>query len=65
MLGDAKLNSLDTRLEQFKLSNQNTQHELQVRPLYVSEFGCKSHMAHMADIPPGTSQGIQPFVRKL
>ncbi|KAJ4359739.1 uncharacterized protein N0V89_000295 [Didymosphaeria variabile] len=29
MLGDAKLNSLDTRLEQFKLSNANSQQELQ------------------------------------
>ncbi|KAF1967128.1 hypothetical protein BU23DRAFT_543353 [Bimuria novae-zelandiae CBS 107.79] len=29
MLGAAKLDSLDTRLEQFKLSNQNSQHELQ------------------------------------
>ncbi|KAL5422498.1 hypothetical protein PMIN04_004640 [Paraphaeosphaeria minitans] len=29
MLGDAKLNSLDTRLEQFKLSNASTQQELQ------------------------------------
>lgn len=30
MLGDAKLNSLDTRLEQFKLSHANNQQELQV-----------------------------------
>ncbi|KAJ4295403.1 hypothetical protein N0V90_007415 [Kalmusia sp. IMI 367209] len=29
MLGDAKLNSLDTRLEQFKLTNATSQHELQ------------------------------------
>lgn len=30
MLGDAKLDYLDTRLEQFKLSNQTSQNELQV-----------------------------------
>lgn len=30
MLSETKLNSLDTRLEQFKLSNANSQQELQV-----------------------------------
>lgn len=31
MLGSGKLNSLDTRLEQFKLNNTTNQNELQVR----------------------------------
>lgn len=30
MLADGKIESLDTHLEQFKLSNQTAQHELEV-----------------------------------